>query len=337
VKAVGTSLYILAGDENGSVVLKGSTNGSEPLQTLFTIYTSSPNTYPAFDADSSAIYYTDEFSVNRYFVDGEVGPSLLYPDHTPSPNFTRLQVFEGFVYFDDGNWIRSANTSTLDVEDLIPFEFSVSLSGNNHNGSGTCTCLDNFSGSDCTTCSGQVQWDNNVPSCVPILENGFPSSCSADYQCGNVPYTVCDDGECQCRSSFSGQLCTDCAGTVSWSSNVPECITSSQAPSSCTSVSITQSVRTSWTDDTSEFYLYDISILNLASQPIVSPVFFINSTNNVPIEIVQSWNLVLYANTVPTERLASLPPHIAIDPSSLYSASGYVTNGTLTTLTLLSC
>jgi len=90
---------------------------------------------------------------------------------------------------------------------------------------GVCTCRPNFSGGDCKSCSGQVQWgDDGSPNCVSRDANGVPATCSQDYQCGNVPYSICSNNRCTCRPNFSEANCRKCAGQVTWSQDgIPTC------------------------------------------------------------------------------------------------------------------
>jgi len=331
LKVIGNNLYILGGQVyNTDAIYLGNINGSQPLDSPFLIdHLSSPY---AFDADSSAVYYTSQYSVNRFFINGHGGPTLLvdYPDHKPFPNFTTLQVLNDELYFDDGAWIRRVNTTSLATDDLIPYQFSYTAFGE-------CACLSGFSGDNCQTCeNGQVQWSNGIPNCVSYVANTtFPSTCSQDYQCGNPPYTICDDNQCKCRETFSGASCTSCSESVSWDQGIPSCLLSNQNNNTSVNCNISQSLRTQWTSSGNNFYLYDITIYNSGSQDIITPGFFIESIGAV--EIAQSWNLVLYANTIPTQRLASLFPNTLISVDSSYTSSGYINQGNQTTLVLSSC
>jgi len=325
VKVVGDNLYILAGDN----VYHGSTDGTAPLEILLTLFTSSPNRPPAMEADSSAVYFTTEFSVDRSFVDGQVGPTLLFPDHTPSPNFTTLQVVNDELYFDDGAFIRRVNTTSLSTDDLIPYPFS-------YGGSSGCICRNGLSGENCQTCqNGQIQWTNGIPACVAYLPNSsFPSQCNFDYQCGNVPFTVCQGNQCQCRGTFTGASCSSCSGSINWDQGLPSC-NNANSPNTNSSCTVSQNLRTQWISNGDEYYLYDITIQNTGSQPITTPVFFIESIGD--LDITQSWNLVNYATTVPTQTLVSLFPNTLISADSDYTASGYINRGNQTTLLLNTC
>jgi len=98
---------------------------------------------------------------------------------------------------------------------------------------GVCGCAYGFSGSDCQTCSGQVQWFEGYPICASILSNGFPSLCHEHYQCGNYPYTMCYNnaynqaGQCYCSYGLTGEpLCNRCvnaSATITWEQGYPIC------------------------------------------------------------------------------------------------------------------
>jgi len=87
----------------------------------------------------------------------------------------------------------------------------------------SCACASGFSGSLCGNCTGFVEWDNGTPSCVAVNQNGFPTFCSQDWECGNVPFTVCNDQQCACLEGFGGENCQSCNGTVEWSNGTPSC------------------------------------------------------------------------------------------------------------------
>eukprot|EP01113_Clastostelium_recurvatum_P046898 TRINITY_DN8285_c0_g1_i2.p1 TRINITY_DN8285_c0_g1~~TRINITY_DN8285_c0_g1_i2.p1 ORF type:complete len:612 (-),score=156.52 TRINITY_DN8285_c0_g1_i2:183-1988(-) len=358
----GDTLYILVGNGgvNDSYVLQGSVDGSAPLESILSIFSSSSFPRSTIDADSQAVYYASEFAINRVFTDGSVGPSELYTGQTPDPNVTHIEAAGDFVYFADGAFIRRTNKNTLSTDSLIPasFEYGGGASKRSVLDDAVCTCRPGFSGADCTQCAGQIQWQDGVPSCVDLLDNGFPSSCSADYHCGNPPYTRCSpsSGQCECVSSFTGRGCTLCSGTVSFNNGVPSCSdTSSGASSSAESgsasdsdgtptpttpcdVSITQTLRTQWQSDSATYYLYDVTVTNTGSSSVTSPTFFIRSADNQDgFRLEQSWNLVTYASTVPGQQIVSLMPDTQLSPGSSYTSAGYVVKASRTNVELSQC
>jgi len=114
---------------------------------------------------------------------------------------------------------------------------------------------------------------------------------------------------------------------------------SAEVPASSCPITLSQSIRSTWTDNSgSTQYLYDITIQNTGSGPVTTPNFFIKSADGRSgTAITQTWNLVVYATTVPSQVLVSIPPNTQIAAGSSYTAAGYVTNGTQTVLVLDSC
>eukprot|EP01111_Echinosteliopsis_oligospora_P008074 TRINITY_DN2350_c0_g1_i2.p1 TRINITY_DN2350_c0_g1~~TRINITY_DN2350_c0_g1_i2.p1 ORF type:complete len:457 (-),score=62.80 TRINITY_DN2350_c0_g1_i2:49-1323(-) len=123
--------------------------------------------------------------------------------------FDRNQI----IFFNNGVTVRAI---TLQGQIVQP----------NNNTTSVCQCKPGFSGNNCQTCiNGQIQWNNNNPSCVSYGANGLPVSCSADYQCGNVPFTLCTNQTCVCRNNFRGIKCDICDSprTLTWRNGIPYC------------------------------------------------------------------------------------------------------------------
>jgi hypothetical protein len=95
------------------------------------------------------------------------------------------------------------------------------------NGEGACECAEGFSGQRCSGCSGSVQWEGGLPTCVPTTGGGLPASCREDWQCGNAPFTLCRSSSCRCAAGFVGEQCSRCpSGQVQWDQGLPFCLPS---------------------------------------------------------------------------------------------------------------
>jgi len=283
VAEVGDDLYILtlSRDNSGrTFIWKGNNLGTAELELYLTIYGEAQ----FFDVTSTAIFYAYDHFVYRHFLQPTALPTQLTTERGPNVAFNSIQSFEGFTYYNNGTHIRRVDELTLNTETVIGDSFSVPSSNStssgktcqcrpgfsgdscnqcstviqwnngipscpelNENGlpsscsvhsdcgnsvpyvqcnsAGACECASGFTGSDCTTCDGQVQWNNGNPSCVSILDNGLPATCDADYQCLNPPYTACDSTSrtCYCRGNLSGSQCTECSGQISWENGLPSC------------------------------------------------------------------------------------------------------------------
>eukprot|EP01133_Synstelium_polycarpum_P010750 gene10750-12519_t len=88
---------------------------------------------------------------------------------------------------------------------------------------GVCSCANGFSGSTCQECNGFIRWVDGQPSCVAEASSGQPAGpCVYDYECGQIPFAVCNMGTCDCRPGFQGKKC-ECPGHISWDNGFPTC------------------------------------------------------------------------------------------------------------------
>eukprot|EP01133_Synstelium_polycarpum_P014157 gene14157-16681_t len=99
------------------------------------------------------------------------------------------------------------------------------LLDSNTSGSGTCGCAEGFTGPSCATCEGQVRWTNGVPQCIPHPTEGASASCTEDWHCPNLPFSLCDKyrQQCSCQSGFTGPTCGQCEGQILWTNGIPSC------------------------------------------------------------------------------------------------------------------
>eukprot|EP01111_Echinosteliopsis_oligospora_P018761 TRINITY_DN8783_c0_g1_i1.p1 TRINITY_DN8783_c0_g1~~TRINITY_DN8783_c0_g1_i1.p1 ORF type:complete len:443 (-),score=60.82 TRINITY_DN8783_c0_g1_i1:8-1276(-) len=158
-------------------------------------------------SDSSVLYFGTEFGLFAYTFATNKIETL-----TNDTNYGTIVYYDGSIIYNNGALIRSVKISTKKITDV------------NGNKVGTCKCAPGFTGDYCSVCNGQIQWYNGSPSCVAVDSNGVPESCTADYQCGNMPYTYCASS-CQCQYGFTGSRCDQCAGNVTWSDGIPSCET----------------------------------------------------------------------------------------------------------------
>jgi len=231
-QTTGKKLYVLGSSQCGPVRVGA---GSELYFTIITV-TPNPNTIASY----TTVFYKGSTSVTGstslpsplFVVKGQVldfdvdtTGSIVYGSRNGlfkrdgsttkallNEQVTGLSIYSKRVIYNNGVTIRSTSLDGQNTMDLV------------QSGTGKCTCRQGFSGSNCQSCSGQIQWNNGSPSCVSTNKAGVPASCSFDYHCGNVPYTVCA-GVCSCRGNFTGDKCDQCASprTVSFSNGIPAC------------------------------------------------------------------------------------------------------------------
>eukprot|EP00026_Physarum_polycephalum_P018002 Phypoly_transcript_19428.p1 GENE.Phypoly_transcript_19428~~Phypoly_transcript_19428.p1 ORF type:complete len:152 (+),score=8.27 Phypoly_transcript_19428:189-644(+) len=135
-------------------------------------------------------------------------------------NINTFQIVDDVIYYNDGE-IKKVN---LDGSDPTAISEGASVTSTN----GSCECETGFTGSECDTCTGNVQWNEGVIHCVPYNSTtGFPVSCFADYMCGNIPYARCINSACECQTGPLGvpPFCDTCSdgGQISWNNGVPSC------------------------------------------------------------------------------------------------------------------
>eukprot|EP00026_Physarum_polycephalum_P009683 Phypoly_transcript_09816.p1 GENE.Phypoly_transcript_09816~~Phypoly_transcript_09816.p1 ORF type:complete len:402 (+),score=24.50 Phypoly_transcript_09816:84-1289(+) len=131
-----------------------------------------------------------------------------------------FQIADGHIYYNDGEIKR------VKLDGSNP----KTISKTNHSSptNGSCECEDGFTGSNCDSCRGSVQWHEGKIHCVPFnTTTGFPVSCFSDYMCGNVPYAKCVKGACECQTGPLGvpPYCDRCSngGPITWHNGIPSC------------------------------------------------------------------------------------------------------------------
>eukprot|EP01132_Coremiostelium_polycephalum_P005089 gene5089-6333_t len=134
---------------------------------------------------------------------------------------------DGFLYYKTENNIKKLKLSDGTVTVLFDGN------GGDKRFTGQCQCSTGFTGDSCTTCTnGLVRWRTNIPHCIPIGSDGFPTKCmDGDWECLNPPYTYCGNGKCYCRPGFTNPpKCDTCNGTISFQYIYPECIETTPTP-----------------------------------------------------------------------------------------------------------
>lgn len=232
-QTTGRMIYVLGSSQCGPVRVG---TGSELYFTIITV-TPNPTTIATYtttfyrgstSGSSTSTLPSPLFVVNGEVLDFDVdttSSSIIYGTRdglfkrvgstTKTLNneqITGLSIYYQRIIYNNGVTIRSTSLDGQDTKDLV------------QSTTGTCTCRAGFYGNNCQSCNGQVQWNNGSPSCVATNGAGVPATCSFDYQCGNVPYTVCT-GSCSCRGNFTGDKCDKCEGakTISFSNGIPAC------------------------------------------------------------------------------------------------------------------
>jgi len=135
-------------------------------------------------------------------------------------NVNSFQIIEGRLYYNDNAGILGID---LDGTSL----YSVA---NSTTAESSCECSQGFSGENCDQCpSGSTQWSDGQAYCVPIdASTGFPSSCFADYQCGQIPFVQCSNNVCTCATGAVAipPSCSSCSdgSAILWSNEgLPSC------------------------------------------------------------------------------------------------------------------
>eukprot|EP01111_Echinosteliopsis_oligospora_P013417 TRINITY_DN4809_c0_g1_i1.p1 TRINITY_DN4809_c0_g1~~TRINITY_DN4809_c0_g1_i1.p1 ORF type:complete len:425 (+),score=91.57 TRINITY_DN4809_c0_g1_i1:111-1385(+) len=229
----GTTLYTIGSNQCGPI-RRG--NGTD---LFFTVYTITPD--PVNIANYTTTFYrgtvtggstlpTPFFSVNAEVTDFDVdstGSIIIYGTanglyrrvgttitQLNNERITGVTIYNDVIYYNNGATIRTTSLIGQNTANLVQSSTN-----------GTCVCRPRFTGSNCQTCNGQVQWNQGIPSCIPTNAAGVPTSCVYDYQCGNVPFTFCAVNVCSCRGNFTGDRCDQCASprTTTWRNGIPYC------------------------------------------------------------------------------------------------------------------
>jgi len=110
-------------------------------------------------------------------------------------------------------------------------------------------------------------------------------------------------------------------------------VVSIYAQHACPSIAVTQTLRTSWSANSVDFYLYDVTAVN-NYDVAVSNIIFVASSLNVS----QSWNLVQLpgSSSTPFTFVASgATSAVTIAPGQSWTGSGYVSEGAPSTIAAL--
>jgi len=207
----GTTIYFSftefdANETEISIVYKGTTacRGCQPPAPLFTVK-GDIGGITADPSNPNKIYFGSNLGIYSYSLSTNAIDNL-----TADASEGVIAFYKGSIIYNTGSMIRKVNISSKKVADI------------NGKKVGSCKCAPGFKGDQCNECSGQIQWYQTSPSCVATNSAGLPETCTQDWQCGNMPYTVCY-GDCQCRDNFTGPKCDQCAGTISWEDETPYC------------------------------------------------------------------------------------------------------------------
>jgi len=183
---------------------KGTVTGSISLPSPFF---SVSDQVSDFDIDSTGniIVYGTQYGLFKR--DGQVTTTIS------TESITGVTIYNKKIYYNNGFTIRSVTLDGKTTQNLIQQQ------------TGTCSCRSGFYGDNCQSCDGQIQWEGGFPSCVPVNKEGVPTTCAYDYQCGNVPYTICSLNSCTCRENFSGKHCDECTGdkSITFNNGIPSC------------------------------------------------------------------------------------------------------------------
>jgi len=102
-------------------------------------------------------------------------------------------------------------------------------------------------------------------------------------------------------------------------------IVSISAQQACPSISITQTLRTTWLSDTETFYLYDITATNTYDVDVSNIIFVVDS-----LTVAQSWNLVQLPGSDSTPFTfvqAGATSALTLAPGQSWTGSGFVSQG----------
>eukprot|EP01111_Echinosteliopsis_oligospora_P008542 TRINITY_DN242_c0_g1_i1.p1 TRINITY_DN242_c0_g1~~TRINITY_DN242_c0_g1_i1.p1 ORF type:complete len:373 (+),score=62.44 TRINITY_DN242_c0_g1_i1:121-1239(+) len=186
--STGNKLYTIGSSQCGPV-RRGT--GSDIIFTVYS-YTTASNaqttsvtyttTFYKGTVTGSATLPSPLFSVNGQVDDFDVdksGNAIIYGTHdglfkrvgastTTLSNepVTGVYIYNQKIFYNNGMTIRSTTLKGESTQNLI------------QQTTGQCTCRPNFSGSNCQTCKGQIQWNNGIPSCVPVCARNMLSRLS---------------------------------------------------------------------------------------------------------------------------------------------------------------
>ncbi|KAM9968599.1 hypothetical protein ACTFIW_007749 [Dictyostelium discoideum] len=197
-----------------STFLMGSADCVLCPRQFFNLYQLNNEWVTGFHIFKNKIYYSSKSGITQMNVPGTDQRFLLTNESVESFEFVNS---EKTIYYITTN----GKVKKIDVENLVSSTLYDSYSDKSL---GVCECAPGFSGIYCNQCAnGTVQWENGNPTCVKNTDNGRPSVCQADWQCGNSPYFLCLNNECLCRSEFFGDKCDQCQGRISWENGIPIC------------------------------------------------------------------------------------------------------------------
>eukprot|EP01112_Ceratiomyxa_fruticulosa_P019579 TRINITY_DN6449_c0_g1_i1.p1 TRINITY_DN6449_c0_g1~~TRINITY_DN6449_c0_g1_i1.p1 ORF type:complete len:266 (+),score=55.63 TRINITY_DN6449_c0_g1_i1:1596-2393(+) len=102
---------------------------------------------------------------------------------------------------------------------------------------------------------------------------------------------------------------------------------SSSESSNSTCASVTFNLRTTWTTDSTPYYLYDLTISNSGSKPLTVVSFTLIASAD--FQISQDWNLIDFGFTDPKQHPVGLrqDENISVPPGGSYTGAGLVVSG----------
>jgi len=105
-----------------------------------------------------------------------------------------------------------------------------------------------------------------------------------------------------------------------------------QAQSSCPSLSISTSLRTSWVSQGEQYNLYDITATNNYATSVSNIILLIQASTSASLNVSQTWNLIelpsSYENKIPfTLVVAGSTSALVIDAGQSWTGSGFVVMG----------
>ncbi|EGG25057.1 EGF-like domain-containing protein [Cavenderia fasciculata] len=226
---VGSDLYILVNEYSlvtNHSIYRGSVNCQNCQPTNLIKLASFPGAASGFFIRNGNFFvsatneYTNVPGIFRMQISNPTSRTALTSDSVgdvvADGNFAYYQTWAGYQFRPTIKKVTlwSTTVTTLYDEDTA-----------GTGSSGTCSCLDGFSGANCQTCSGgTTRWTNNgTPTCVKLLASGQPETCSNGWECQNYPYTQCVSGACRCSEGFTGDRCDKCSGAVQWDNGFPTC------------------------------------------------------------------------------------------------------------------